>query len=71
MSTSSIVINMSDIADYSEKDYIPMTLRKNSLADLDLNFIQNTINTQNLENNMNMKIMGLRNNFKAIMALHS
>ena len=70
MHTFPITINLEDEGIF-RNDFIPITRRYNSLSDLELNFIANTIKTQNLENQMNMKLLSLQNNLNKVMAFNS
>ena len=71
MHTFPITINLEDNEGIFRNDFIPITRRYNSLSDLELNFIANTIKTQNLENQMNLKILGLKHKLNEVMALNS
>ncbi|MBQ9244791.1 hypothetical protein IJ182_00820 [bacterium] len=42
------------------RDYVPTTIRHNSLSDMDFNIIADTIRCQNLQNQMNVRLMSLR-----------
>ena len=71
MHTYPVTINLDDIEGNFRNDFIPITRRYNSLSDIELNFIANTIKTQNLENQMNLKILGLKHKLNEVMALNS
>ena len=42
------------------RDYVPTTVRHNSLSDMDFNIIADTIRCQNLKNQMNVRLMNLK-----------
>lgn len=52
------------------KDYIPTTVRSNSLADMEFNIIADTIRCQNLKNQMNVRLMNLRKSLNRCMAMN-
>ena len=41
-------------------DSVKLTQRKNSLADMEFDIIQDTIRSQNLRNQMNIRLMNLK-----------
>lgn len=49
-------------------DFVPTTVRRNSLSDMDFNIIADTIRCQNLKNQMNVRLMNLRRNLNSCMA---
>ena len=49
-------------------DFVPTTVRYNSLADMEFNIIADTIRCQNLKNQMNVRLMNLRRNLNSCMA---
>ncbi len=63
MTTYPLRINLNDIDEYTFRDFIPTTNRYNSLSDIELNFIENTIKTQNLKNYMSLKINNIQRKF--------
>ncbi len=50
------------------RDYVPTTVRHNSLSDMDFNIIADTIRSQNLKNQMNVRLMSLRRTLNSTMA---
>lgn len=48
--------------------YIPVTTRKNSLADMEFDMIAETIRSQNLKNQMDARLAGLKNKFRNLCA---
>jgi hypothetical protein len=48
-------------------DFVPTTVRHNSLADMEFNIIADTIRCQNLKNQMNVRLMNLRRNLNNCM----
>lgn len=48
-------------------DFVPTTIRHNSLADMEFNIITDTIRCQNLKNQMNVRLMNLRRNLNNCM----
>ncbi|MCD7739795.1 MAG: hypothetical protein LUH11_00395 [Candidatus Gastranaerophilales bacterium] len=44
---------------YISKDFIPTTVRHNSLSDMDFNIIADTIKYQTLINQMNVRLLNL------------
>ncbi len=49
-------------------NFVPTTVRRNSLADMEFNIIADTIRCQNLKNQMNIRLMSLRKNLNSCMA---
>ena len=49
-------------------DFVPTTVRHNSLSDMDFNIIADTIRCQNLKNQMNVRLMNLRRSLNSCMA---
>ena len=49
-------------------DFVPTTVRYNSLSDMDFNIIADTIRCQNLKNQMNVRLMNLKRNLNSSMA---
>lgn len=49
-------------------DFVPTTVRHNSLSDMDFNIIADTIRCQNLKNQMNVRLMNLKRNLSSCMA---
>ncbi len=49
-------------------DFVPTTVRHNSLSDMDFNIIADTIRCQNLKNQMNVRLMHLKRNLNSCMA---
>ena len=49
-------------------DFVPTTVRHNSLSDMDFNIITDTIRCQNLKNQMNVRLMNLRRSLNSCMA---
>lgn len=52
------------------KNYIPTTVRRNSLADMEFNIIADTIRCQNLKNQMNVRLMNLKKSLNSCMAMN-
>ena len=50
------------------KDYVPTTVRHNSLSDIDFNIVADTIRCQNLQNQMNVRLMTLRRTLNSCVA---
>lgn len=50
--------------------YIPTTIRRNSLADMEFNIIADTIRCQNLKNQMNVRLMNLKKSLNSCMAMN-
>lgn len=44
----------------SANNYVPVTIRHNSLSDMDFNIIADTIRCQNLKNQMDVRLMNLK-----------
>ena len=51
------------------KEYIPTTVRSNSLADMEFNIIADAIRCQNLKNQMNARLINLKKSLSRCMAL--
>ena len=70
ISPISFGINYNDriVTSSEEKDYVPTTVRHNSLADLEFDIIADTIRSQNLKNQMNVRLMNLKRNLNNCMA---
>jgi len=51
------------------KNYVPTTFRHNSLSDMEFNIIADTIRSQNLRNQMNVRLMHLKKNLDTCMSL--
>ena len=49
-------------------DFVPTTVRRNSLSDMEFNIIADTIRCQNLKNQMNVRLMNLRKSLNNYMA---
>ena len=49
-------------------DFVPRTVRHNSLSDMDFNIIADTIRCQNLKNQMNVRLMNLKRSLNSCMA---
>lgn len=49
-------------------DFVQTTQRRNSLEDMDFNIIADTIRCQNLKNQMNVRLINLRNSLNSCMA---
>lgn len=47
---------------------VPTTVRHNSLADMEFNIIADTIRSQNLKNQMNVRLMNLKRSLNSCMA---
>ena len=56
------------VAEKSASVFIPVTSRKNSLADMEFNIIADTIRCQNLKNQMNIRLMNLKKNLNGGLA---
>lgn len=52
------------------KNYIPTTVRTNSLADMEFSIIADTIRCQNLKNQMNVRLINLRKSLNRCMAMN-
>ena len=52
----------------ASNDFVPKTVRRNSLSDMDFNIIADTIRCQNLKNQMNVRLMNLRRSLNSCMA---
>ncbi len=52
----------------NDSDFVPTTVRHNSLSDMEFNIIADTIRCQNLKNQMNVRLMNLRRNLNSCMA---
>ncbi len=50
------------------REYVPTTVRHNSLSDMDFNIIADTIRCQNLQNQMNVRLMNLRRTINGCVA---
>ena len=50
------------------REYVPTTVRHNSLSDMDFNIIADTIRCQNLKNQMNVRLMNLKRSLNNSMA---
>ncbi len=50
------------------KDFVPTTVRRNSLSDIDFNIVADTIRCQNLQNQMNVRLMNLRRTINGCVA---
>lgn len=62
-------INPSDRSYQAEStNFVPTTIRHNSLSDMEFNIIADTIRCQNLKNQMNVRLMNLRRNLNSCMA---
>ncbi len=48
-------------------DFIPTTLRHNSLSDIDFNIISDKIKCQNLKNQMRVRLLNLKQSFSNTM----
>ena len=48
--------------------FVPTTVRHNSLADMEFNIIADKIRCQNLQNQMNVRLMNLKRNLNSCMA---
>ena len=46
----------------------PTTVRRNSLADMEFNIVADTIRSQNLKNQMNVRLMNLKRSLNSCMA---
>ena len=70
ISPISFGINYNDkpVSFSAEKDYVPTTVRHNSLADMEFDIIADTIRCQNLKNQMNVRLMNLKRNLSNCMA---
>lgn len=53
---------------FKSLDFVPTTVRHNSLSDMDFNIIADTIRCQNLKNQMNVRLMNLKRNLDNCMA---
>lgn len=49
-------------------NFVPTTVRHNSLADMEFNIIADKIRCQNLQNQMNVRLMNLKRNLNSCMA---
>ncbi len=67
MRTSNIRIYLNDVNEHAVNDFIPLTLRYNSLSDVEINFIEHTIKSQSIQNQMNMKLMGLKHSLNKVL----
>ena len=72
MNISPISINIGSVdkAAADARNYIPTTVRHNSLADMEFNIIAETIRCQNLKNQMNVRLMNLRKSLNRCMAMN-
>ena len=62
-------INHTDrTASQDMRSYVPTTVRHNSLADMEFNIIADTIRSQNLRNQMNVRLMNLKRNLNSCLA---
>ncbi len=52
----------------NNSNYVPTTVRHNSLSDMEFNIVADKIRSQNLKNQMNIRLMNLRNNLNSFMA---
>ena len=50
------------VSSLDSKNYVPTTFRHNSLSDMEFNIIADTIRSQNLRNQMNVRLMHLKRN---------
>ncbi len=48
--------------------FVPTTIRHNSLADMEFNIVADKIRCQNLQNQMNVRLMNLKRNLNSCMA---
>ena len=48
--------------------FVPTTVRHNSLADMEFNIVADKIRCQNLQNQMNVRLMNLKRNLNSCMA---
>lgn len=48
--------------------FVPTTVRHNALADMEFNIIADKIRCQNLQNQMNVRLMNLKRNLNSCMA---
>ncbi|MCD7780177.1 MAG: hypothetical protein LUH05_05845 [Candidatus Gastranaerophilales bacterium] len=60
ISPISFGVNSTEKISSASKDYIPTTVRHNSLSDMDFNIIADTIRCQNLKNQMNVRLSNLK-----------
>ena len=51
-----------------QSTFVPTTVRRNSLADMEFNIIADTIRSQNLKNQMNVRLMNLKRSLNSCMA---
>ncbi len=49
-------------------NFVPTTVRHNSLADMEFNIVADRIRCQNLQNQMNVRLMNLKRNLNSCMA---
>lgn len=52
----------------SNEEFVPSTVRYNPLSDMEFSIIADTIRSQNLRNQMNVRLMHLRRNLNRFMA---
>lgn len=50
------------------REFVPATVRHNSLSDMDFNIIADTIRCQNMKNQMNVRLMNLKRSINSCMA---
>ncbi len=69
MRISPISFGINQIEKHSETvAFVPTTVRHNSLADMEFNIIADKIRCQNLQNQMNVRLMNLKRNLNSCMA---
>ncbi len=50
------------------REFVPATVRYNSLSDMDFNIIADKIRCQNMKNQMNVRLMNLKRSINSCMA---
>ncbi len=71
MKISPIILSSSSMdksASFSSANVVPTTKRHNSLTDMEFNIIADTIRSQNLKNQLNVRLRSLKQNLNNCMA---
>lgn len=68
ISPISFGLNYQEKISSGASDFVPTTVRHNSLSDMEFNIIADTIRCQNLKNQMNVRLMNLRRSLNSCMA---
>ena len=71
MKISPIILSttsMEKTSAFSSSNFVPTTVRHNSLSDMEFNIIADTIRSQNLKNQMNIRLRSLKEKLNSCMA---